>query len=468
MTTTTNHPRLGWLRLFPPALLAGLVATAPAVAQDAVRLELVETVPPEITESDMTVAPGKIAFIAPQIEGISTWTEIPQSIDLSGFTVTLGVSGRIAANPNQPQTRVPMATSLSGAGFTTTPSPARVEIKIGYGEGDSASSDVNIVPDADLTDGQIVELRVGADIGTGAFFLYRYRVSNGGTPPPGGDNQIVAEVADCPATIVISELPSTTCHLRISGFRHNTADPVQVILPSAMDGMGNHGNGLQVVITASAMDVSLMDDPHLWAVTLFACPGQQGAGVMCNGTGAAPGLLSVPIVVRQEGAGETQVMLGITAVAGKNSVLGNGTGAAVTSTSVPAGPGQIGARIDCPGIIFISALPSLNCHVVITGWLKDTDAPVRVLFPATIDEFGNHANGIQVVGGGEEDHYEWDNEDSHSWGFFVFACPGQSSTGANCNQSTTTPGVQSVAVIVEQDGLAPASITLMIDAQPHP
>jgi hypothetical protein len=75
---------------------------------------------------------------------------------------------------------------------------------------------------------------------------------------------------------------------------------------------------------------------------------------------------------------------------------------------------------------------------------------------------------MQVMGSGEEDHFEWDNDQSHSWGLSVFACPGQNTTGANCYESVTTPGVQAVPVLVEQDGLAPANITLMIDAQPHP
>ncbi|MCC6920068.1 MAG: hypothetical protein IT548_12765 [Alphaproteobacteria bacterium] len=441
--------------------VGGLLAAPAGRTEQTLRIELAETVAPTPSEAGMTVTEGRIAFTAHFGEVEFTWSAIPKVIGPDGFTVTLAARGRLDAKQGESQSP-PMATVFYGTGFTTEPDLAQAEIQLTPGEESRKTQEVRVRPDPGLKDGDDFEITVGSSLG--GIYRYRYRVGMGAAP--GG--QITAQLVDCPATIVISELPSLTCHLSIAGFRHNTADPVQVILPSAIDLGGNHGNGLQLANSAGALDVSRMDDPHLWSLTLFACPGQKGAGVNCHDTGAAPGPLSVPIVVRQEGAGEAQVMLAITAVAGRNSVLGKGGGEAVTSTSVAAAPGQIGARIDCPGTIFISALPSLNCHVVITGWRKDTADPVRVLFPESLDAFGNHANGLQLSGQGEEDHFEWDNDESHDWGFFVFACPGQSSTGADCFDSTATPGIKTARVVVEQDGLAAAELEFRIDAQPHP
>jgi len=441
------------------AVCAALMGSA--AAEDALRIERVEVIAPQPSEAGMTVEEGRIAFRAHFGEVEFSWTELPKVIGPDGFTVTLTARGRLDPKQGEGQSP-PMATVFYGLGFSTEPDLAQAEIQLTPSQESRKTQEVRVRPDPGLKDGDAFEITVGSSLG--GVYKYRYRVGMGAPP----EAQITARLVDCPATITISELPSVTCHLSIAGFRHNTADPVQVILPSAIDLGGNHGNGLQLPNSAGALDVSRMDDPYLWSLTLFACPGQKGAGVNCHDTGAAPGPLSVPIVVRQEGAGETQVTLAITAVAGRNSVLGKGSGAAVTPTSVDAAPGQIGARIDCPGTIFISALPSLNCHVVITGWRKDTADAVRVLFPDSLDEFGNHASGLQLSGQGEEDHFEWDNEESHAWGFFVFACPGQSTTGADCFGSTTTPGITTARIVVEQDGLNAAELEFRIDAQPHP
>ncbi len=56
---------------------------------------------------------------------------------------------------------------------------------------------------------------------------------------------------------------------------------------------------------------------------------------------------------------------------------------------------------------------------------------------------------IQVLGRGSEDVFNWD-EPSHSWGLFVFACPGQQGAGANCYNSLTPPGPVAVPIIVRQ------------------
>lgn len=457
-----------WRAVALVILVAGASAAArPAAAYNGTHLELVETIPDE-NSWGFSIGPGHLDKVLENGTEIhATWTELPQSFDATGFKITLTVSGQIPVTPEHDRDGLQFSGGISS--YDTTVQRAKdPQFQVHEGESLSDSQEYAIAFDPQrYPPGTSVTIGVGVRGGIAySGITYRYRVVDGGSAPANG--AIVAELVDCPPAVTISELPSVFCHLKISGFRHNTADPVEVVLPSAIDMQGNHGNGLQLPQTAGALDVSRMDDPYMWGVTIFACPGQQGAAVSCNGTGAAPGPLSAPIVVRQQGAGETQVMLNITAVAGPNSVVGNGTGTAVTSTSVAAGPGQIGARIECPGTIFISALPSLNCHIVITGWLKDTKAPVRVSLPGSRDDFGNHSNGIQIIGQGEEDHFEWDNDTEHSWGIFVFACPGQSSAGVNCYDAATTPGVQALMILVEQDGLEPADLTFMIDAQPHP
>ena len=124
----------------------------------------------------------------------------------------------------------------------------------------------------------------------------------------------------------------------------------------------------------------------------------------------------------------------------------------------------LAARLDCPDTIVISALPSLNCHILISGWRRNTADPVEVLFPAAIDTFGNHAIGIQIPQGpGAEDIFNWDDPE-HSWGLFVFACPSQQNTGANCYDSVTLPGSVSVPIIVRQKGQQDVNLTLTLNA----
>jgi hypothetical protein len=69
---------------------------------------------------------------------------------------------------------------------------------------------------------------------------------------------------------------------------------------------------------------------------------------------------------------------------------------------------------------------------------------------------------IQVLGQGAEDISNWD--EPHSWGLFVFACPSQQGTGANCYGSVTNPGPVSVRIIVRQKGMADANIALTLQA----
>ena len=130
------------------------------------------------------------------------------------------------------------------------------------------------------------------------------------------------------------------------------------------------------------------------------------------------------------------------------------------------GGGWLRATHDCPAEIVISALPSVNCHLILSGWRRNTADPVRVLLPQALDTYGNHANGIQVLGQGEEDVFNWD--EPRSWGLFIFACPAQQGTGANCYDNVTVPGPVSVPILVQQGDDPPVRVDLDFTAVPHP
>jgi hypothetical protein len=131
---------------------------------------------------------------------------------------------------------------------------------------------------------------------------------------------------------------------------------------------------------------------------------------------------------------------------------------------------QIMAALECdrgvPLPINISELPSQNCHIVITNWRRNTAAPVVVSLPQALDFAGNHANGIQVIGAGQQQVFNWDNPER--WGLFVFACPAQRGTGANCGRSVTNPGSWSIPINITQQGARGTTVMLTGDAFPHP
>ncbi len=152
----------------------------------------------------------------------------------------------------------------------------------------------------------------------------------------------------------------------------------------------------------------------------------------------------------------------------------NGNGGNTGQEQTP----QLEASIVCnpnPLVITISELPSRTCTIWIGGWRHDTESPVQVLLPAATDDYGNHANGIQVWGGQrpgwtqggvapsnmggyrapDGNYGEW-----YPWNLLVFACPGEPGTGASCYNSATSPGDFTVPIIVHQDGAADANILL--------
>jgi hypothetical protein len=95
-------------------------------------------------------------------------------------------------------------------------------------------------------------------------------------------SQIRASLDCVPLSINRAELPSRTCNIVITGFRRNTADPVEVILPNATDGYGNHANGIQIT-GAGSQSVFNWDSSYRWGLFIFACASQRGTGANCYG-----------------------------------------------------------------------------------------------------------------------------------------------------------------------------------------
>ncbi len=163
----------------------------------------------------------------------------------------------------------------------------------------------------------------------------------GGAQGGGGEplqGQIVCTTQ--PLRVRISGLPSQTCTVWISGWRRNTADRVEVVLPEARDGYGNHANGIQVFGAVRPGEPGMGVDPgnmsgfrapdgsygtsYPWNLQVFGCPGQQGAGVNCFSYRATPGPFSVPIVIRQRGAADRTLFLTGTAFAGRDDAFSTG------------------------------------------------------------------------------------------------------------------------------------------------
>lgn len=134
----------------------------------------------------------------------------------------------------------------SGAGvncfnYRTTPGPFRMQLAVRQKGARQANVDLDGV--ANLRGG------VPGLQGPGGA-----QPSGGGVPGgagPGGAamgtplrGQIVCSTT--PLVIRISGLPSQTCTIWISGWRRNTADRVQVMLPDARDSYGNHDSGIQI------------------------------------------------------------------------------------------------------------------------------------------------------------------------------------------------------------------------------
>jgi hypothetical protein len=131
---------------------------------------------------------------------------------------------------------------------------------------------------------------------------------------PGGP---LSATIDCnPLTLAISRLPSANCHIMISGWENN-GYPVEVSLPQATDGFGNHANGVQVTGASGSEYVDNWErpvgSPHSWGIFVFACGRQRGVGANCYGSAATPGApFSIPIRIKQRNREATVMLTGTT------------------------------------------------------------------------------------------------------------------------------------------------------------
>ncbi|HEY9010237.1 MAG TPA: hypothetical protein VIN06_04420 [Devosia sp.] len=314
------------MRLLPNALsmVWGGVAAVflvfmalPAAAQGPY-YELVETFIEPNNEAGWTVSDGHISNDGGTYSAEYSWSPPPRTSDSAGFDVTLNIEGK--AKPN----RIYAGTGISspGGGFTFDKDPAGADVSVpdaapGGSESRSNSVSVHVTPSPYYGEGSTIELRIGAYYKYGV--IYRYRVSD--TPISGGgdDGMRLHEgplmvTVDCPTDIVIGQLPSLNCHLLISGFRRNTADPVEVVVPEMLDQFGNHANGIQVVDLDGAQDVFNWGSTYSWGFFVYACRAPN-IGANCYDNVATPGPATIPVVVQQKGLKPVRFMLTFNVIA---------------------------------------------------------------------------------------------------------------------------------------------------------
>lgn len=307
------------------AFVGAAIALIPvdrAVAQEGPYLRLVEKVIPEPYSHWRSIADGHITNRSD--DGVTyfgdfTWTPVPETIDARGFDITvtaaIGGTGGITSG-----------TSISTDDFEWNTAERGVYFTAPAGQTITQSLTIRVTPRASMADGEIVELWVGGAYGPGV--TYKYKVSNkpevveGHDDPkdpdnpddPGDAKEALAATLECDSSvIVISALPSLNCHIIITSWRRNTADPVEVVLPLALDTFGNHAVGLQVD-GDGVQDVFNKDLPYSWGLFVFACASQVNTGSNCYGSETAPGPVSVPIEVRQKGSPPVLLSLNLEAV----------------------------------------------------------------------------------------------------------------------------------------------------------
>lgn len=301
-----------------------LVIVTPASAQGPY-YELVEIVPDPYNDPTWTVADGHITLKSANGDYSAdySWSPPPRTSDSAGFDVNMNIEGK--ANPSRIYAGIGIS-SPSG-GFTFDKDPASADISVpdaapGGSESRSNAISVHVTPSPSYGDGSIIELRVGAFYAYGV--TYRYRVS--ATPVIIDDQQQPQEgplmvTVDCPTEIVIGQLPSLNCHLLISGYRRNTADPVEVLVPNMLDQFGNHANGIQVVDLDGAEDVFNWQGTHSWGFFVFACTGPN-IGANCYDSMATPGPASIPVIVQQKGLQPVNLLLNFNVVGKAGGQLG--------------------------------------------------------------------------------------------------------------------------------------------------
>lgn len=317
-------------------LIMAALCTSSPVRAEGLSLTLVETVadPVKNWAGNWTAQDGSVTndlYGDGSYASQHTWTSPPARIDEAGFQASMQVSGSLKSECS------PMfvGTQMTSSSFQFSPDPASVGLDFvpppncntSQGRQGANSGAFTAKPIAGLADGQIVELKFSAAFGPG--MTYRYRVSasgagggtgGGGTTP--AEDHLAAHI-ECPPTIVISELPSLNCHIIITSWRRNTADPVQVILPNALDFYGNHSNGIQLLQAAGQQDTFNWVAPYNWGMFVFACDSQSGTGANCFGSSATPGVpTSVRIIVAQ-GDEQIELLLTITPLARPGSQAAN-------------------------------------------------------------------------------------------------------------------------------------------------
>jgi len=316
------------------ALVLSLFAPSAATAQQGPSLTLIETLPDDgkLWGGNWTVNDGALAL---DLNGGTyrsqfAWSVPPAQIVPAGFDMTLNVAGQVTSEC----TPLYAGTGASGVSFEITPDPARADVNLvpppncdlQTPAAGSGSVTVHVTPRNSLGDGEIVELKVGAAFGPGV--TYRYRVSNPPpvvvVDPPVIDPPVVdppaeerlAFTIECPTDIVISQQPALQCAIVFTSWRRNTATPVDVSLPGAIDFFGNHANGIQLTTIVGNEDVFNWVAPHRWLFSVFACPSRDNVGFNCYDNVTTPGTgIPVSIIVRQ-GDDIVPVTLTFDAIAG--------------------------------------------------------------------------------------------------------------------------------------------------------
>jgi hypothetical protein len=267
-------------------------------------LELVEVITAP-SDDEWYSADGQISYKSKNgAEAIDYfWNSPPKIINASGFTLTLTIKGT-----SNYQHTIELRAGSNALSFEAE-AVARLELLPGQTTSNSLTVGARPIFLAESMKGVVTDIMI---VGGSGGVSYRYMIKNK-NDDPGTRPNLTASIDDCPADIVISA-PPLNCHITIAGFRHNTADEVEVVLPDAIDGFGNHANGIQVFISEGSMSVYNMTDPYQWGLFIFACPSQQNVGANCYGNMTAPGPVRVRILVRQKNTGEVIVPLTFTAV----------------------------------------------------------------------------------------------------------------------------------------------------------
>lgn len=296
-----------------------LLAASRAFAQEPnpdMYLELVETITSP-SDNEWYAADGQITLKSNDGSRAIDyfWNSPPKVIDASGFTLTLTIKGKVANAPE----RVTLRAQSNIIVWETEPA-VNLDLVPGQGASNSLTLSARPMFIPESLKGVVTDILITG--GSGGV-SYRYVIKSK-HDDPGPTPLLTASIDDCPNTIVISAYPPLNCHITISGFRKNTADEVEVILPARIDTFGNHSSGIQVTAGPGTQQVSIMSDPYSWGIFILACPSQEHAGMNCYDSITNPGPVSVPIIVRQKGQQDVSLTLSLNAVARGGPTMASG------------------------------------------------------------------------------------------------------------------------------------------------